>query len=214
MLAIWDKGFSFWGAVFAWVVGLWYLSNKKQENKEKFKMFDLMSPALLLGMALGNIGAFLDGINYGTPTNLPWGMVFRSANVKYITQIHPTQLYAAIFVSLIAVLLLFTLKKLRGGLTGFVSEITISLLSLYKFFEEFIRGDETIKIFGIRLPQVLALAGLLIGIYFIRQRYLNKTGGDPTGILKDLSSKIIKKCRKANPPKSQAGPMTLQNQTM
>lgn len=203
---IWDKGFSFWGAVFAWFIGIWYFS--KQEGEKFSKLFDVMTPSLLLGMAIGNIGAFLDGINYGSPTNLPWGISFHSANVKYITPIHPTQLYAALYTLILAWGLNQFLQKTRGKLDGFIFEAGIFGFCILKFFEEFFRGDETFEILGIRLPQILALAGAILAFYAIRK------GGDPSNILPKFAQRLFKKLRKSNPQETAEKMIPLQNQAM
>lgn len=193
IFAIWDKGFSFWGAIFAWFILVWHFSEKSGESA--LKLFDIMIPSILTGMIFGNIGTFLDGVNYGIPTNLPWGITFRSANVKYISDIHPTQLYASIYSAILVFCLLSLIKRNRGRLEGFVTEIGVALFSFLKFIEEFLRGDETIKIFGIRTPQLLALAAFVISAYLIYIRYINKNGGDPDGILKKFVSKFWKSNR-------------------
>lgn len=186
LFEIWDKGISFWGALTGFVGSIFYLSWTKKESPAR--LLDILIPAIFIGMCLGDIGALLDGINYGSPTNLPWGITFRSANVKYITPIHPTQMYAAIASLLFALGLLRLLKHLRamGGnvLPGFTAELGLVAFSVYKFFEEFFRGDEVVEIFGIRAPQLAAIAGMLVAGYFLYQRYYNKNGSDPTHLLK------------------------------
>lgn len=208
LFEIWDKGFSFWGAVFAWFIGIWYFS--KREGEPFSRLFDVITPSLLLGMAIGNIGAFLDGINYGLPTNLPWGISFHSANVKYITPIHPTQLYAALYTLILAWGLNQLLQKLRGKLDGFIFESGALAFCVLKFIEEFFRGDETFKIFGIRLLQILALTFAILALYAIYIRYTNRKGGDPSLILQ----KFVRKLRKSNPPETAEKMIPLQNQAM
>ncbi|MBI2638963.1 prolipoprotein diacylglyceryl transferase [Candidatus Peregrinibacteria bacterium] len=199
IFALWDKGLSFWGAAIAWFLGIWFLTQRHENAPVNMsRLWDILSPAILIGMFFGNIGAFLDGINYGTPTNLPWGMAFRNANVKYISEIHPTQLYAAFYVLVIACTLLWTLKMLRGRLPGFVTEAGIFLFSLMKFTEEFLRGDDVVKIFSLRLPQLLAFCALIVSGYLLYQRYENRNGGDPERILKNFAQKIFKKLQKPN----------------
>jgi phosphatidylglycerol:prolipoprotein diacylglycerol transferase len=214
IFAIWDKIFSFWGAICAWFIGLLYISIKNKEPADsRIKFWDIMMPSILVGMVFGNLGAFLEGINYGIPTNLPWGMVFKSPNVKYITEIHPTQLYGALYAALIAFCLVVVLKKLHGRLPGFATELTIFMFSFFRFFEEFLRGDDTIKIFGIRLPQILALGGIVLGLYLIRRRYQNKIGGDPEHVLKIVLYQVVQKFRKQNSSGSTLETTRLQNQT-
>jgi phosphatidylglycerol:prolipoprotein diacylglycerol transferase len=218
LFAIWDKGLSFWGAAFAWFSGLWFFSRRQQTSSPGSpfiaRLWDITFPALLIGMFFGNIGAFLDGINYGTPTNLPWGMTFRNANVKYISAIHPTQLYSAIYVILLAGGLLTFLEKLRGRLPGFVAEFGIFCFGVLKFLEEFLRGDETLKIFSVRFPQLLALIAVIGSGYFLLQRYHNRTGGDPEYLIKNTVARFLKKWRKSDPSAMTAIPRhPLQNQT-
>lgn len=194
IFAIWDKGLSFWGAVFAWFTGLLYLSRRRENGAASSvaRLWDITFPALFVGMFFGNIGAFLDGINYGIPTSLPWGMTFRNANVKYISEIHPTQLYAALYTLIIALILLTLLKRLRGNLPGFVTEIGVFCFSLLKFLEDFLRGDEAVKIWFLRLPQLLAFLALLGTGYLIYQRYHNRTGGDPERLLKKFADRLAR----------------------
>lgn len=170
IFAIWDKGLSFWGAIFAWFIGIWYLS--KKQDQSPLQLFDIITPSILFGMAVGNIGAFLEGINYGTPTELPWGMMFRNANVRYISNIHPTQLYAALYTLILAIGIMFVYKKTRNILPGFTTNAAVFALSILKFFEEFLRGDEIIKIFGLRSPQIMAFIAILISGYFLYKKYL------------------------------------------
>lgn len=214
-IAIWDKGISFWGAVLGWVLGIIYLS--KKYNESPLRLFDIVSPGLLIGIFFGNIGAFFDGINFGIPTNLPWGVTFLSANVKYISPVHPTQLYGAVYSLALGLFLIYLAKKIRGELPGFISEIGIFVFSFAKFLEEFIRGDDSIIIIGVRLPQIIAFCGILYGGYLIYLRYTNKNGKDPGGILKKTISDIlnrIKSFQKQNREIALEVPSSLQNQPL
>lgn len=212
ILAVWDKGLSFWGAISAWGIGVWFLSRKR--NESPLKIFDIMLPAVLFGMFFGNIGAFLDGINYGTPTNLPWGLTFLSANVKYISPIHPTQLYGALYSVSLASGLLLLLQKTRGNLPGFATEIGIFAFSLFRFLEEFLRGDESVKILSIRLPQILAVLTMALTGYLIYLRYTNKTGGDPKHLLqKFVTDNLLKRKRQNLSTIVRKKTQSLQNQT-
>ena len=56
---------------------------------------DAAGPALAIGQAIGRIGCFLVGDDYGTPTNLPWGMAFPNGSPPTLARVHPTQLYEA-----------------------------------------------------------------------------------------------------------------------
>ena len=54
------------------------------------------TPALALGHAIGRIGCFLVGDDYGRPTDLPWGVAFPEGLPPTDIPVHPTQLYEAL----------------------------------------------------------------------------------------------------------------------
>jgi len=61
---------------------------------------DLFAVPLAVGMAIGRIGCFTGGLaddTYGVPTSLPWGIDFGDGMRR-----HPTQLYEALFLLLLA----------------------------------------------------------------------------------------------------------------
>ena len=54
------------------------------------------SPALAAGHAIGRIGCFLVGDDYGRPTSLPWGVAFPRGLPPTTEPVHPTQIYEAV----------------------------------------------------------------------------------------------------------------------
>lgn len=144
-----DKGLSFWGGVFGFFLTLAFFCWKEKENF--FEWLDVFIPALFGGMFFGNIGLLLDGRNYGNETNLPWGVVIESS--RFAVPIHPTQLYAALYCLLITLLLLQFAKTKTARVPGNTAFLGISIYSLFKFLEEFLRGDESNYILGLREVQ-------------------------------------------------------------
>jgi phosphatidylglycerol:prolipoprotein diacylglycerol transferase len=96
-----------------------------------------------LGQTLGRIGNFLNGDAFGTPTSLPWGIVFpldSPAGMTYPGQpLHPAMLYEAVGDFLIF-LVLWRLSR-RPARTGFLSALYFVLYGLVRFPCEFVRGD-------------------------------------------------------------------------
>lgn len=183
-LRIWDKGLSFWGGLTGFLIAFWFIMKKEGEPIKRW--LDIIAESVLAGLALGTIGVFLDGIAHGRETSLPWGMIFQ--NVKYAVPIHPTQLYALIYILgiLTAVKVLKRKKALgRPDEDGKIFELTVFLMSLFRFLEEFFRGDDVIMIFdAVRLPQIIALA-LFIAVLV---RFISRT---PKG--RDFITQIRKK---------------------
>ncbi len=173
---IWDKGLSFWGAMLAMILYFYHISKKQEQNF--FKWLDIIIPATILGLAIGHLGTFFEGTNYGIPTSLPWGVNFESPSIKYAVPIHPTQIYAFLYSSIIFASLL-NLKQSekfkifhKDGATGLAG---ISVYFLFKFLEEFIRGDDTLIIFDIRVTQILTLIVFMGSFYIIFNKFLKNS---------------------------------------
>jgi phosphatidylglycerol---prolipoprotein diacylglyceryl transferase len=68
------------------------------------------APALALGHAIGRIGCFLVGDDYGKPSTLPWAVAFPKGLPPTEVPVHPTQLYESVA---LAILLIFLLRWRR-----------------------------------------------------------------------------------------------------
>jgi len=165
---IWDKGLSLWGGVLGVFLSLFLLARKE---KEDFKAWsDILITSFMAGGIFVNIGTFLDGRNSGSPTDLPWGIILESS--QYAIPIHPVQIYAALYCLLIFITLYqcFNLKFFKQS--GNISLLGISLYGLFRFLEEFMRGDEIDKYFNlISLPQLFSLLAFIIGIILLHRQY-------------------------------------------
>jgi len=64
-----------------------------------------IAPGLALGQAIGRIGCFLVGDDYGVPTSLPWGMAFPHGAPPTLERVHPAQLYESLWLFAAAVVL-------------------------------------------------------------------------------------------------------------
>lgn len=167
IFAIWDNGWSFWGGIATFII-LVNIINYKEKQNIKLWWDILIIPLLILGI-FSSIGNFLDGRAYGSVTNLPWGTTFQNINVKYTVPIHPTQIYSAIYI----IAIIFILKKYRNLLLaeGTLAASGLTLYCIFRFLEGFVRGDETIQIFFLRLPQILCIIGIIAGGLFIKKYY-------------------------------------------
>lgn len=83
---------------------------------------DAATPAVVLALAILDIGNFAAGSHYGVPTALPWGVTYtsrfaaRTAGVPLGIALHPVQLYAALgHFALAAVLVLMLRHAARAA---------------------------------------------------------------------------------------------------
>ena len=95
------------------------------------------TPALALGQMFGRIGCFLVGDDYGRPTDLPWGVAFPEGLPPTTVPVHPTQLYEAGFLAVLALLMLVWRK--RGTLDRALLARYCLIAGGFRFALEFIR---------------------------------------------------------------------------
>jgi phosphatidylglycerol:prolipoprotein diacylglycerol transferase len=116
------------------------------------------APALAVGHALGRVGCFLVGDDYGRPTDLPWGVAFPEGLPPTTAPVHPTQLYEAVPLFLLAGLLL-RLRN-RGWRDGPLLALYLLTTGALRFLIEIIRINERVA-FGLTVAQ-LGAAGLVV----------------------------------------------------
>jgi phosphatidylglycerol:prolipoprotein diacylglycerol transferase len=97
---------------------------------------DTFAVPVAIAISIGRWGCFVGGCCYGTPTNLPWGIVFPSVDA---TPRHPTQIYESLFHALCACLLAVLLY--RGWFRGNLFKFYLILYAAYRFATEFIRPE-------------------------------------------------------------------------
>ncbi len=178
LFTIWDQGFSLWGAMLGGGITLLFILKKAEEPLSKWA--DALMVPLLVGMSIGNLGTFLGGYSYGNPTDLPWGVLYESFNVKYTVPVHPVQLYEFILIGLILGGKRYLSKRTkwfeRDGNSALYFASTYSFVA---FVLEFLRGDDTLLILGIRLPQIGYLIFTLTFGFYVWKRIKHPHHGSP-----------------------------------
>jgi phosphatidylglycerol:prolipoprotein diacylglycerol transferase len=106
---------------------------------------DVCAPAIALGQAIGRIGCFMAGDDYGRPASVPWAVTFTSPDAAQIggaplgVPLHPVQLYeSAACLVLFGFLVWFGRRRHRDG------DVIVAYTLLYavaRFVLEFFRGD-------------------------------------------------------------------------
>ncbi len=95
------------------------------------------TPALAAGHAIGRLGCFMVGDDYGRPTDLPWGVAFPKGLPPTLDRVHPTQLYEAAF---LAVLMVLLIRWRRSGVADHaVLGRYLLLAGAARFLIEFLR---------------------------------------------------------------------------
>jgi phosphatidylglycerol---prolipoprotein diacylglyceryl transferase len=97
------------------------------------------APALAVGQAIGRIGCFLVGDDYGHATDLPWGVAFPNGTPPIDVHVHPTQLYEAVFLLMLYHTL--TVWRSRGVADASIVGRYLALAGTFRFALEFVRTN-------------------------------------------------------------------------
>lgn len=158
---LWEGGLVFYGGlVLAVAVSIWYM---KWHRLPIWKLADLFSPFVALGLFFGRIGCFLAGCCYGKETSLPWAVVFTNPDslARLNVPLHPTQLYDA--ANGLAIFSFLKWMEKRKSFEGQIFWLFLFLYSVTRFFIEMLRGDPRGFVLGGLLSTSQA-AGILLAI--------------------------------------------------
>ena len=150
------------------------------------KMADVVAAPLALSYAIGRIGCFLVGDDWGRPTDLPWGIAFpdgtppttvasieRSFGIEVdpalierygnVLPVHPTQLYE-VALSLVCFAVLWRMRNPRHQ-AGWLFMLWLILAGCERFFVEIFRAKDD-RFFGpLTLAQLISLGLVAVGVW-------------------------------------------------
>lgn len=152
-------------------------------------MYDAAAPALALAYALGRLGCFLVGDDYGRYTESAVGVIFRNGGIPEATAgalrslgdavpltipdnvlvpVHPTQLYEiALALVILAVLWRFGSRAHRSGQ---LFAAFLFLYSIERFFIEFVRAKGDRYWLGLSTSQFISIALFFYAAWLFHSR--------------------------------------------
>lgn len=125
------------------------------------------TPALAVGHAIGRIGCFLVGDDYGRVTDLPWGVAFPEGLPSTLERVHPTQLYEMAWLFVVAWLLVGWRR--RGVADRRVLGAYLALTGAARFLIEFIRLNALVAL-GMTVAQLVSLGLVAVGVALLATR--------------------------------------------
>lgn len=151
-------------------------------------MYDATAPALAFAYAIGRLGCFLVGDDYGLPTDSWVGIAFpqgsppstagylRSVGADIpatipdtqVLAVHPTQLYE-IAIALVIFAILWKIGR-RAHRQGQLFGLFMALYAIERFFIEFVRAKGDRIILGATTSQLASVLTLALGLYIVYRR--------------------------------------------
>ena len=146
----------------------------------------LSAPALAAAYAVGRVGCYLVGDDYGRPTTLPWGVAFPQglprttdgamqaefglpippgATADTLLAVHPTQLYE-VAIMLVAFAVLWRWRTKSRG-TGWLFGAYLILAGSERFVVEFFRAKDDRFVGVLTLAQLFSLVLVTIGAVLV-----------------------------------------------
>ncbi len=157
-------GLAIYGALIGGLVALVVYTQVKRLPLGR--LLDAAAPAIPLAQAIARIGCFINGDNYGIPTNppLPWSVVWTNPNAmvpNHTVAYQPAQLYEMVWD-----LIVFGLVwRLRGQIKseGVLFLVYAVAYSFGRFFISFVREDN-LYFETLRQAQLIALATIAVAV--------------------------------------------------
>ena len=172
VLKIWEGGLAIHGGI---IVGITFSYIYCKKNKINFlKLTDIISPALILGQAIGRWGNFFNGEAFGSATTLSHlhnlrlpnfiinGMyLYSDADLKFEYR-HPTFFYESLW-CLLGFIILLIIRRNKKIKTGQVTAIYFIIYGIGRFFIESLRTD-SLMFLNFKVAQIISIIMVLTGI--------------------------------------------------
>ncbi|TAD74938.1 MAG: prolipoprotein diacylglyceryl transferase [Sphingomonadales bacterium] len=178
LLRLWDGGMSFHGGLAGVTLAMAFVAWRDKLNF--IRVVDYVAVGVPMGMLLGRLANFVNGELWGRVTDVPWAMVFPTADDL---PRHPSQLYQAGLEGLALLVIMlalfwFTRARYRPGLLAGVFTLGMGIA---RFVNEFFREpDQQLADFAARtglsmgqwLTIPLILTGLIVVLFALRKKPL------------------------------------------
>jgi phosphatidylglycerol:prolipoprotein diacylglycerol transferase len=180
ILAFWEGGMAFYGAIFAVVIVIIVLCWRMKISV--WKILDVAALFAVVGQFFGRIGNFINGDIIGYPTNLPWGVVYANPDSfapRHDIAYQPAAAYEAIINIIIFGILWWLRNRVKAGMLFFVYIFAYSISQIGIFFLR----DNIVVLFGLKQAQLTALGVIIVAAiifaWFLKYRY-ERDGTDST----------------------------------
>ncbi len=163
ILAVWQGGMAFFGAIFVGGATLLFLAWRWRLNF--WVLFDCGVLFAAIGQPIGRIGNIINGDILGAPSNLPWATEYTNPH-SLAPQLYVPYQPAAAYEGLLALLILgiLLLIRRRGVPAGVLALAYLVMYPLSQFLIFFVRTTEPVIGFGLKQAQWTSIGVLVVGV--------------------------------------------------
>lgn len=165
-------GMSFHGGLLGVIFAIWFFSRKI--GAPLFKVTDFIAPVVPIGLGSGRIANFINGELWGSPSDLPWAMIFPGAGDL---PRHPSQLYQAFLEGIVLFIILWFFSTKPRPLKA-ISGLFLLGYGVFRFAVEFVRVPDAhigyIAFDWLTMGMLLSLPMILFGAFLMILAYKNK----------------------------------------
>lgn len=135
---------------------------------------DIAAPILAIGYAVGRVGCFLNGDDYGRASDVPWAIAFPKGMPPTLDRVHPTQLYEVLG-GVVTFLLLDRIGRTNRP-RGFLFGLYLLMAGAARFLVEIYRTNPPVGL-GLTAAQWISLGLILVGLTFLSRSRASRPAG-------------------------------------
>jgi phosphatidylglycerol---prolipoprotein diacylglyceryl transferase len=161
IVALWEGGMAFYGAIFAVVLVL--LVAGWQLKISILKLLDMGGIFAVVGQFFGRIGNIINGDVIGYPTGMPWGIIYANPNSfapRHDIAYQPAAVYEALIDIALFGLLWGLRKRLKPGILFFIYIVGYSVSQIIVFTWR----DNEVVFLGLKQAQLTSIGVILVAV--------------------------------------------------
>jgi len=170
ILAVWQGGLASHGGAIGILLALGIFA-KKRKVEFWLPVDFTMIPTAIAAVCI-RIGNFFNQEILGTPTGLPWGILFlHPADRGPVVPRHPAQLYEAVaYLCVFAILLFYWRRRLPFQRSGKLTGLFLVMVFTLRFFIELIKVEQSVHLSEgsfLTMGQWLSIPFILLGSWLL-----------------------------------------------
>jgi phosphatidylglycerol:prolipoprotein diacylglycerol transferase len=166
---VWEGGLSFHGGLIGVILSIAIFS--KQKGFGFWRLADMISLSIPIGLFLVRIGNFLNGELFGRPTDGSWGFIFPTDPFQLPR--HPSQLYEGFYEGIFLFILMTLVQRKLTLAGGVLSGIFLISYGIGRFIIEFFRQPDWhlgFVVSELSMGQLLCVPMIILGIFIILKK--------------------------------------------